>query len=402
MLLDSVFMTRSTAALLAFGCLLGFSAQGLTGAPAPAVPASPSENGAVERFLADIEKLPVAYQARRRLEASSSKLQESAWMEAISDDDPAVGLTYSIVAQGGLRADSPPCAERGARSGAGTFHRSRSGAKRICRMRTTPSISAVRPGDGMLKMQLTPRRRDSRLVLGSALLTAESGNLIRVEGRLSKSPSFWLGWVKVSRSYSPVGSFHDAHLRRINRGRPHGGHVDIFDDVRLSDGRWPGGQFRKDQSARRSIAPSTLPSTLSPQPSALSPQPSALTPSLHPHRTMLKDVSFIEFTLNGERSASKPAGADDPARLHSRARPHRRQGRLRRRRMRRLRGRAGGRRHGEALPAVNSCLMFLPMAAGHEIYTVEVARSRRRTGRRPAAMAAAADRSAATARRASS
>ena len=57
----------------------------------------------------------------------------------------------------------------------------------------------------MLKMQLTPRRRDSRLVLGSALLTAQSGNLVRVEGRLSKSPSFWVRWVNVSRSYSPVG-----------------------------------------------------------------------------------------------------------------------------------------------------------------------------------------------------
>jgi hypothetical protein len=94
-------MTRSAAVFLAFGCLAGLSAQGLKGAPAPAVPASPSEDGAVERFLADIEKPPVAYQARRRLEASSVKLKESAWMEAVTDYDPAVGLTYSIVAQGG-------------------------------------------------------------------------------------------------------------------------------------------------------------------------------------------------------------------------------------------------------------------------------------------------------------
>jgi hypothetical protein len=59
-------------------------------------------------------------------------------------------------------------------------------------------------GNGMLRMQLTPRRRDSRLVTGSALLTANSGNLVRVEGRLSKSPSFWVRWVDVSRSYAPV------------------------------------------------------------------------------------------------------------------------------------------------------------------------------------------------------
>ncbi len=57
----------------------------------------------------------------------------------------------------------------------------------------------------MLKMQLMPRRRDPRLVFGSALLTAQSGNLVRVEGRLSKSPSFWVRSVNVSRSYSPIG-----------------------------------------------------------------------------------------------------------------------------------------------------------------------------------------------------
>ena len=59
-------------------------------------------------------------------------------------------------------------------------------------------------GSGMLRMQLTPRRRDSRLVQGSALVTAKSGDLVRVEGRLSKSPSLWVRWVDVSRSYAPV------------------------------------------------------------------------------------------------------------------------------------------------------------------------------------------------------
>jgi hypothetical protein len=197
-------MTRGTAVLLAFGCLLGLSSQALTGAPAPAVPASPSENGAVERFLADSEKAPVAYQARRRLEASSAKLKESAWMEAITDYDPAVGLTYSIVAQGGSerirRRVLNAVLEKERESS--TLSEWRKG--NLSRANYTFDFGG-QTGDGMLKMQLTPRRRDSRLVLGSALLTAQSGSLIRIEGRLSKSPSFWVRWVKVSRSYLPVG-----------------------------------------------------------------------------------------------------------------------------------------------------------------------------------------------------
>ena len=197
-------MTRSTAIVLMFGCLLGLSVQGLTGAPAPAVAASLSEYGAVERFLADIEKPPVAYQARRRLEASSAKLKESAWMEAVTDYDPAAGLTYSIVAQGGSERirrrvlNAVLEAER-ENSAVGEWRKAN-----LSRANYTFGFGG-RAGDGMLRMQLTPRRRDKRLVLGSALLTAQSGSLVRVEGRLSKSPSFWVRWVKVSRRYSPVG-----------------------------------------------------------------------------------------------------------------------------------------------------------------------------------------------------
>jgi hypothetical protein len=196
-------MNRDSAVLLAFGCLIGLSVQGLAGAPAPAVPASPSEYVAVERFLADIEKPPVAYQARRRLEASSAKLNESAWMEAVTEYDPMRGLTYSIVAEGGserirrrvLKAVLEAEQENSTRE---EWHKGN-----LSRANYEFGFGGD-AGNGMLKMQLTPRRRDSRLVLGSALLTANSGNLVRVEGRLSKSPSIWVRSVNVSRTYSPV------------------------------------------------------------------------------------------------------------------------------------------------------------------------------------------------------
>ena len=198
-------MIRGTAVLLGFWCLIGVTSQRLAGARAPAAPLPPStpEHGAVERFLAEIEKPPVAYQARRRLEASSAKLKESAWLEAITSYHPSSGLTYSIVAQGGserirrrvLKAVLETEQETSTRDGWRQANLSRANYQ---------FDFGGYAGDGMLKMQLTPRRRDSRLVLGSALLTATSGNLVRVEGRLSKSPSFWVRWVNISRTYSPI------------------------------------------------------------------------------------------------------------------------------------------------------------------------------------------------------
>ena len=197
-------MIRGTAVLLAFGCLTGIAVERLAGAPAPAVAASPSDAAALERFLTDIEKPPVAYEARRRLDASSAKLNESAWLEAITRFEPAAGFTYSIVAEGG----SERIRRRVLKAVLETERKTSTGDQLRKGMLSHENYAfdfGGYAGDGMLKIQLTPRRRDSRLVFGSALLTAMSGDLVRIEGRLSKSPSFWVKWVKVSRSYSPIG-----------------------------------------------------------------------------------------------------------------------------------------------------------------------------------------------------
>jgi hypothetical protein len=195
-------MRRNKPLLLVL--LMGLSAIGLAGEPAPATPASAGEHEAVERFLSETEKPPVAYHARRRLEASSSKLNESAWMEVITQFEPASGFRYSIVAQGG--------SERIQRRVLTSVLQAEQ-ENSVSEVWRTANLSRAnyqfdfsgRTADGMLRMQLNPRRRDSRLVNGAALLTASSGDLVRVEGRLAKSPSIWVRWAHVSRSYSPVG-----------------------------------------------------------------------------------------------------------------------------------------------------------------------------------------------------
>ena len=196
-------MKRGSVLLLALGCLAGLRVQNLAGAPAPAAP-SPAEHTAVERFLADVERPPLAYEARRRLEASSAKLKESAWLEAVTAYDPAAGFTYSIVAQGGSERIRKRVLESVLEAEKENTTTAELRKGNLSRANYAFDFGG-QTGDGMLKMQLTPRRRDTRLVVGSALLTVKSGSLVRVEGRLSKSPSFWVRWVNVSRSYAPVG-----------------------------------------------------------------------------------------------------------------------------------------------------------------------------------------------------
>jgi hypothetical protein len=114
-------------------------------------------------------------------------------MEATTQYDSESGFRYSIVAQGGSeriqRRVLKPVLE------AERQHSERDQWRETNLSRANYEFNfSGRSDEGMLRMQLNPRRRDSRLVNGTALLTADSGNLVRVEGRLSKSPSCWVRW----------------------------------------------------------------------------------------------------------------------------------------------------------------------------------------------------------------
>jgi hypothetical protein len=55
--------------------------------------------------------------------------------------------------------------------------------------------------DGLAAIGLTPRRKDVLLIEGSILVTSEDGELKRIHGRLSKTPSIWTRRVDITRRY---------------------------------------------------------------------------------------------------------------------------------------------------------------------------------------------------------
>jgi hypothetical protein len=63
---------------------------------------------------------------------------------------------------------------------------------------------AGRDGDGAHVVQIKPRRQDVMLVEGRAVLN-DGGDLLRVEGKLSKNPSFWTSLVNIVRRYARIG-----------------------------------------------------------------------------------------------------------------------------------------------------------------------------------------------------
>jgi hypothetical protein len=183
---------------LAVGCLVAVPPERLVGAAADATRA---DAGAVERFINDIEKRPVPYQAIRRLEASSSKLNESAWMEAFTEYSREGGFRYRVLSQGGSERIRNRALKGVLEAEAESTAQWREGA--LTRENYDFGFDSRTP-EGLIKVQLSPRRRDSRLLDGAAWVSAQSGDLVRLEGRLSKSPSFWVRWVSVTRRYAPI------------------------------------------------------------------------------------------------------------------------------------------------------------------------------------------------------
>ena len=63
--------------------------------------------------------------------------------------------------------------------------------------------------DGRLvKVDIRPRRKHVMLVEGSLFVDADSADLVRIEGELSKRPSFWTRRVRVVREYDRVEGVH--------------------------------------------------------------------------------------------------------------------------------------------------------------------------------------------------
>ena len=61
--------------------------------------------------------------------------------------------------------------------------------------------------DGLVSLSVKPKRKDMLLVDGSIFLNPDDGELVRMEGRLSKTPSFWTRRVAIVRWYQRIAGF---------------------------------------------------------------------------------------------------------------------------------------------------------------------------------------------------
>ena len=187
------------------GSLLGLLVVPLLLTPARAAGPASTSTAVLQRFLSLDDPTPAQYRALRHLEARNDKFEKSAWMDVWTEAD-ASGFRYTIVSEDGseyirskvFRASLET--ERKMWASGEPDKASLTPANYVFEERGTQA-------DGLTSLTMKPRRKDVLLVDGSIFLNPDDGELVRMEGRLSKAPSFWTRKVEIVRWYQRIAGF---------------------------------------------------------------------------------------------------------------------------------------------------------------------------------------------------
>lgn len=159
-------------------------------------------NNPVARFFSRTEQPLHQYRAYRRMHASSENAKYEAWLEAWTELKDG-RFSYEIVNEKGSEAVRGRVLRAMLAREQDVVNKGE-GDKGDLTPANYEFGEAARDSDGSRVVQIKPKRSDVMLVDGRAVLD-DGGDLVRVEGRLAKNPSFWTSLVNIVRRYARIG-----------------------------------------------------------------------------------------------------------------------------------------------------------------------------------------------------
>ena len=156
----------------------------------------------LHRFLARADEPLVTYRGTRRLEGRNERFNVAGWME-IAVELTAEGFHYRVIDEGGsdlIRRKVFHSMLENEEEIFASGDASRSSFTSI-NYELTPAAAGE---PGLVKLFARPKRRDVTLIDGAVYVTDTDADLVRVEGQLAKSPSFWTRRVHVLKQYARV------------------------------------------------------------------------------------------------------------------------------------------------------------------------------------------------------
>lgn len=189
---------RSRATRFAALCVTAFTLGAVTTVGVKAQP----DNDVLARAARPSQELR-EYRALRHMHAWSERLNKEAWMDAYTTLQHG-HFAYTIVSERG----SDTIRDKVLRTMLQREEQlvnSGNAAKADLTEENYDFKEPARDTDGSTIVPIEARRKDMLLVNGQMVIDPASGDLMRVEGRLAKNPSFWTTLVNVVRRYARIG-----------------------------------------------------------------------------------------------------------------------------------------------------------------------------------------------------
>jgi hypothetical protein len=188
---------RTSAPLLATGFALLWSLGHLSAT----APVEPSFELVLARFNT---VAPPAYRAFRRLEAGNPGSKKFASMDAWTEYQPGRGFTFEVVREEGSEFIRNRVLRGILTSEQDLITRGKPLRAGLEAKNYIFDEGGTTDG-GLRRIVLKAARKSDGIVNGSLFMEPESGDLVGIEGRLVKSPSFWVRDVDVIWKYGRVG-----------------------------------------------------------------------------------------------------------------------------------------------------------------------------------------------------
>jgi len=157
----------------------------------------------LERFLMRADEPVTQFRATRHLEAQNDRFNKEATMDVVTELLPDGRFTYNILKETG----SETIRKRVMR-GLLETEAEQAAAKDPSRFAVIPANYTVVGGemtdDGTVKLLAKPRRKEVGMVDGAVFVTSTDADIVRVEGRMVKTPSFWTTRVDVVKRYARI------------------------------------------------------------------------------------------------------------------------------------------------------------------------------------------------------
>ena len=171
-----------------------------------------------ERVLAKSNTVaPPPYRAFRRMEGGINDSEKRGWVEAWTEYTPGRGFTYEIVREGG----SDYVRNKILRGMLNSEQNLIATGKRL-RASLEAKNYVFEDGGmtdaGLQRVLLKPAKKSDGILNGSLLLDPDSGLITRLEGRLVKSPSFWVRDVDLTYKFAHIGG-HVVPIEMTSTGR---------------------------------------------------------------------------------------------------------------------------------------------------------------------------------------